>query len=57
MLYDGDILDEEVILKWAGKPNKKHVSKSVLEELHEKAKRDFESIINEYVLLYSQSKF
>lgn len=38
MLYDKDILDEEVILKWAGKPNKKHVSKSVSEELREKAK-------------------
>lgn len=38
MLYDEDILDEEVILKWAGKPNKKHVSKSVSEELREKAK-------------------
>lgn len=38
LLYDEDILDEEVILKWAGKPNKKHLPKSVSEELRAKAK-------------------
>ncbi|CAI9734586.1 eukaryotic translation initiation factor 5-like [Octopus vulgaris] len=37
-LYDEDILDEDVILKWAAKPTKNHVSKSVAEDIREKAK-------------------
>ncbi|XP_041353778.1 eukaryotic translation initiation factor 5-like [Gigantopelta aegis] len=36
-LYDADILEEEVLLDWSKKTSKKYVSKSVAQEIHEKA--------------------
>ncbi|KAH8237639.1 hypothetical protein KR038_003956 [Drosophila bunnanda] len=36
MFYDQDILDEKVILDWAQKVSKRHVSKKIATEIHEK---------------------
>lgn len=36
-LYDMDIVEEEVLLDWAKKVSKKYVSKSVAQEIHDKA--------------------
>lgn len=38
IFYDLDILDEKVILDWAQKVSKRHVSKKVATEIHEKVK-------------------
>ncbi|XP_017105916.2 eukaryotic translation initiation factor 5 [Drosophila bipectinata] len=35
-LYDSDVLDEKVILDWAQKVSKRHVSKKIATEIHEK---------------------
>lgn len=35
-LYDYDVLDENVILDWAQKVSKRHVSKKIATEIHEK---------------------
>eukprot|EP00099_Drosophila_melanogaster_P017177 NP_573098.1 eukaryotic translation initiation factor 5, isoform B [Drosophila melanogaster] len=37
LFYDLDILDEAVILEWAQKVSKRHVSKNIAAEIHEKA--------------------
>lgn len=36
MFYDADILEEKVILDWAQKVSKRHVSKKIATEIHEK---------------------
>lgn len=36
-LYDCDIVDEEVLIEWGKKVSKKYVSKSVSQEIHDKA--------------------
>lgn len=36
-LYDCDILEEEVLIEWGKKVSKKYVSKSVCQEIHDKA--------------------
>lgn len=36
IFYDLDILDEKVILEWAQKVSKRHVSKKIATEIHEK---------------------
>ncbi|KAH8299264.1 hypothetical protein KR018_001143 [Drosophila ironensis] len=38
ILYDLDILDEKVILDWAQKVSKRHVSKKIATEIHEKVR-------------------
>ncbi|XP_033242147.1 eukaryotic translation initiation factor 5 [Drosophila miranda] len=38
IFYDLDILDEKVILDWAQKVSKRHVSKKIATEIHEKVK-------------------
>merc|ERR1719192_1054761 len=37
ILFEEDILEEEVILEWAKKVSKKHVSKDVAQKIHDKA--------------------
>jgi len=37
ILFEEDVLEEEVILEWAKKVSKKHVSKEVAQKIHDKA--------------------
>lgn len=37
MFYDADILEEKVLLEWAGKVSKKYVSRELSQEIHTKA--------------------
>ena len=37
MFYDADILEEKVLLEWAGKVSKKYVSRDLSQEIHTKA--------------------
>jgi translation initiation factor 5 len=37
MFYDADILEEKVLLEWAGKVSKKYVSREMSQEIHAKA--------------------
>jgi hypothetical protein len=37
MFYDADILEEKVLLEWAGKVSKKYVSRELSQEIHAKA--------------------
>lgn len=37
LFYDADILEEKVLLEWAGKESKKYVSKELSHEIHERA--------------------
>lgn len=37
LMYDEDIIDEEVLLEWAKKVSKKYVSKELSEQIHKKA--------------------
>jgi translation initiation factor 5 len=37
MFYDADILEEKVLLEWAGKVSKKYVSRDLSQEIHAKA--------------------
>ncbi|MFH4983262.1 hypothetical protein AB6A40_009971 [Gnathostoma spinigerum] len=45
-LYDGDIVEEEVLLAWGEKPSKKYVKKKLCEEIIEKAKPVLEWLKN-----------
>lgn len=38
VLYDSDIIDEEVLLDWSKKVSRKYVSKEIAQEIHDKAK-------------------
>jgi hypothetical protein len=37
MFYDADILEEKVLLEWAGKVSRKYVSRDLSQEIHTKA--------------------
>jgi len=37
MFYDADILEEKVLLEWAGKVSKKYVSRDLSQEIHTRA--------------------
>jgi translation initiation factor 5 len=37
LFYDADILEEKVLLEWAGKVSKKYVSRDLSQEIHAKA--------------------